>query len=257
MKRIQHGLVVLAFALAGCVTQTAVESGQVKTGQSIDARRRAEAHTGLAGEYFQRGNFDVALVETRAALKDDPTYAAAHNMQGLVYMQLRENGSARQAFERALALDSGNAEILNNYGWFLCSQNEGVRGVDLMLRAANDTRYATPEKAYLSAGLCMRSLGRNGEAEEYLRRAVLIRPDLIGALLNLASLAYERGAYKEADGYMTRYARLATPSLDSLILGIKIARAANERLTEQSYAQQLRRLYPDAPQAREILEGRR
>ena len=246
----------LAITLAGCVSQTAVETRQV-TGSSGDVnnRRRAEVHTSLAGEYYQRGAFAVALAETRAALVDDPTYAPAHNMQGLVYMQLREDGPAREAFDRALRLDPANAEVMNNYGWFLCLHNDAPRGLDLMGRAAADPRYTTPEKAFLSAGLCMRRLGRNTEAEDYLRRAVLIRPDLIGALFNLAALAFERGAYKDAEIYMVRYTRLTRPSLEGLILGVKISRATGDKITEESYLQQLRRLHPEDPQARALLEG--
>jgi type IV pilus assembly protein PilF len=103
----------------------------------------------------------------------------------------------------------------------------------------------------------MRRLGRNTEAEEYLRRASLIRPDLVGALFNLAALTFERGAYKDAEIYMTRYTRLAPPTLESLVLGVKIARANQDKVTEESNVQQLRRLYPDAPQLRELTEGRK
>ena len=255
-------LAVLALACAAvlpaCVSQTDLVTGQVSSVQSpTDSRRRAEAHTALASEYFQRGNFTIALSETRLALTDDPNYAPAHNLQGLVYMELRELAPARQAFDKALALDGGNPEILNNYGWFLCSQNDGVRGVEFMMRAASDQRYATPEKAYLSAGLCMRRMGRNAEAEEYLRRAVLIRPDLMSALLNLAAITFERGAVKDAENYIGRYNRIASPSLDSLALCVKIARASGDRAAEGSCLQQLRRLHPDAPQTRELIEGQR
>ena len=246
-----------ALVIAGCVSQTTLETRQVNSTAPTSDRRRAEAHAALAGEYYQRGNFAVALSETRQALADDPTYVAAYNMMALIYMQLREDASARQSFEKALSLDPANSEVMNNYGWFLCLQNEGPRAMDLMLRAANDTRYATPEKAFLSAGLCMRRLGRNTEAEDYLRRAIGIRPDLLGALFNLAAINYERGAYKEAETYLSRYTRLAPPTLDSLVLGVKIARANNDKVTEESYLQQLRRLYSESPQARELLEGRK
>jgi Tfp pilus assembly protein PilF len=52
----------------------------------------------------------------------------------------------------------------------------------------------------LSTGLCMRRLGQNVEAEQFLRRAVAIRPDLIGALYQLAEISFERGAVKDAEG---------------------------------------------------------
>ena len=268
MTRIHRGFAVLvcqalacgALAVtAGCVSSTALETGQVTTQHAvpIDARRRAEAHASLAGEYYQRGNFTVALAETRQAITDDPTYVPAYNMQALVLMQLREDAAARQAFERALSLEPANPDVLNNSGWFLCLQNDTPRALELLMRAASDRRYATPEKPYLSAGLCMRRLNRNTEAEEYLRRAVTIRPDLVGALFNLAALTFERGSYKDAEIYMSRYTRLATPSIESLVLGVKIARANGDRVTEDSYMQQIRRLFPEAPQARELFEGRK
>jgi type IV pilus assembly protein PilF len=259
MTFIQRVLVALACVTAGCVSNTTTEFGQVTSQQAspINSRSRAEAHAALAGEYYQRGNFTVALSETRQAINDDPTYVPAYNMQALVLMQLREDAAARQAFDRALSLEPSNSDVLNNFGWFLCLQNETPRALELLMRAATDRRYATPEKAYMSAGLCMRRLNRNTEAEEYLRRAVTIRPDLVGALFNLAALTFERGSYKDAEIYMSRYTRLAPPSIESLVLGVKIARANGDRVTEDSYMQQLRRLFPEAPQARELLEGRK
>src|SRR5439155_21864301 len=98
-------LFALAFVMAGCVSQTAVETRQVTGNSPGDSRRRAEAHAALAGEYYQRGNFAVALSETRQALGDDPSYVPAYNMQGLIFMQLREDASARQAFDKALSME--------------------------------------------------------------------------------------------------------------------------------------------------------
>lgn len=242
--------------VAACASQSSTESKPVTDSAQADGRRRAEVHTSLAGEYYQRGNLAVAIAEARAAVKDDPTYFPAYNMQALVYMELREDGPARQAFDQALKLSPNNPEVLNNFGWFLCLRNETNRGLELMLRATTDTLYPTPEKAYLSAGLCMRRAGRNAEAEDYLRRAVLIRPDLIGALFNLAVITFERGAMQDAEIYLLRYMRLATPNLESLVMGVKIARGNGDGAAEESFLQQLRRRFPDVPEARELLEKR-
>jgi type IV pilus assembly protein PilF len=245
-------LAALLLAAAGCASQSTVESRPVTDTGGADARRRAEVHTALAGEYYARGNFAVALSETRLALKDDPTYYAAHNMQALVFMELREDVSAREAFDNALRISPNNPEVLNNFGWFLCLRNETDRGMEMMVRAAQDTRYTSPEKAWMSAGLCMRRAGRNNEAEDALRRAVLIRPDLIGALFNLALLTYERGATKDAETYLNRYTRLANPNLDALVLGVRIARANKDKVNEDSFMTQLRRRFADSPQLREL-----
>jgi len=247
---------LLLAACAACTSTSTTQSRPVTDTGGADARRRAEVHTALAGEYYSRGNYTVALSETRLAIRDDPGYFPAYNMQGLVYMELREDQSAREAFDRALALSPNNSEVLNNFGWFLCLRNESQRGLDMMRRAAADTQYATPEKAWLSIGLCLRRAGRAAEAEDALRRAVLIRPDMIGALYNLAIITFERGATKEAENYLARYTRLAASTLDALVLGVRIARANGDKASEDSYLQQLRRRFPDAPQLRELEGGK-
>jgi type IV pilus assembly protein PilF len=247
--------IVFALALAACVgcsSTSSTQSRPVTDSGGADGRRRAEVHTALAGEYYSRGNYTVALAETRLAIKDDPSYFYAHNMQGLVYMELREDTPAREAFNRALALAPNNPEVLNNFGWFLCLRNDTSRGLEMMRRAASDTLYPTPEKAWYSIGLCHRRSGNVAEAEEALRRAVLIRPDMIGALFNLAQVSYERGNTKDAENYLGRYTRMATPSMEALVLGVKIARANNDRSSEDSFMQQLRRRYPDAPELRDL-----
>jgi type IV pilus assembly protein PilF len=255
--RIAIALACIAAALAGCSSQSTTESKPVTDSTAADGRHRAEVHTALAGEYYSRGNFPVALSEVRLALKDDATYFPAYNMQGLVYMEVHEDAQARESFNQALKLSPNNAEVLNNFGWFLCLRNDTERGLEMMHRAATDNFYPTPEKAYLSAGLCLRRLGRSQEAEEQLRRAVLIRPDLIGALYNLAAITFERGAIQDAETYLLRYMRLTgAPSLEALVMGVKIARGLNDSSAEQSYLQQLRRRFPDAPEARELLERR-
>ena len=242
----------LALVAAACTSTSTTESRPVTDTGGADARRRSEVHTALAVEYYARGNYTVALSETRLAIKDDPTYVHAHNMQGLVYMELREDGPAREAFDRALALAPNHPEVLNNFGWFLCLRNEGPRGLEMMRRAAADNQYPTPEKAWFSIGLCLRRAGKPAEAEDALRRAILIRPDMIGALYNLAQVTFERGATKDAENYLMRFTRLATPNLEALVLGVKVARANGDRASEESFLQQLRRRFPDSPELREL-----
>jgi len=247
--------IVFVAILAGCVSQTSVETRLVQDAATADARRRAEIHTSLAGQYYQRGNLVVALEETRLALKDDSSYVPAYNVRGLVFMELREDAQARASFEKALSLAPRDPELMNNFGWFLCLRGEPQRAMELFARVQADNLYATPEKALLNAGLCARMQGRNPEAEDYLRRAVVYKPDLAGALFSLAEILYEKGSYKESEIYLVRYMRLGEPSLSALVLGVKLARAQGEKMAEDSMMQQLRRRFPDAPQTRDLLQG--
>ncbi|MBL0141477.1 MAG: type IV pilus biogenesis/stability protein PilW [Betaproteobacteria bacterium] len=253
MKRL---LPILAAALlAGCVAQTTVETRLVSDPAVVDARRRAEIHTSLASQYYQRGNFVVALDETRLALKEDSNYYQAFNVQALIYMELREDTQARQAFEKALSMAPRDPDVLNNYGLFLCLRGDNARGMEYFNRVLTDSMYTTPEKVLLNAGVCSRIAGRNVEAEGYLRRAVVFKPDLAGALYNLAEILYEKGSYKESENYLVRYMRLGEPTLSALVLGVKLARAQNEKEAADSMMQQLRRRFPDAPQTRDLEKG--
>lgn len=249
-------IVMAALFLAGCVSNTTVETRLVQDAQTADARRRAELHTSLAAQYYTRGNFVVALEETRLAEKDDPKYYPAYNVRALIFMELREDALARQSFEQALALAPRDPDVMNNFGWFLCLRGEGARGMEFFTRVLGDTLYTTPEKALLNAGLCSRMAGKNVEAEDYLRRAVVFKPDLAGALYSLAEIVYEKGSYKEAENYLVRYMRLGEPTLSALVLGVKIARAQGEKAAEDSMMQQLRRRFPDAPQTRDLEQGK-
>lgn len=244
-----------ALLLAGCVSQTTVETRSVTDSALADARRRAELRTQLASEYYQRGNFVVALDETRQAERSDPSYYQAYNVRALVYMELREDALARQAFEKALSLAPNDPDVMNNFGWFLCLRGEPDRGMGYFRRVQADPLYATPEKALLNAGLCARINGRNAEAEDFLRRAVVFKPDLAGALYSLAELTFEKGSIKESENYLNRYMRLGEPTLSALVLGVKIARAQGDKVAADSMMQQLRRRFPDAPQTRELQQG--
>ena len=91
-------LIIASALLAGCVAQTTVETRLVSDPAVVDARRRAEIHTSLASQYYQRGNFVVALEETRLATKEDSGYYQAFNMRALIFMELREDVLARHAY---------------------------------------------------------------------------------------------------------------------------------------------------------------
>ena len=254
MKRL---LPILACALlaAGCVSQTTVETRSVTESAVGDGHRRAELHTSLAAQYYQRGNLAVALDETRLAEKDDPSYFQTYNVRGLIYMELREDALARASFEKAIELAPRDSDVMNNYGWFLCLRGDRDRAMAYFGRVQADPLYSTPEKALLNAGLCMRMAGHNAEAEDFLRRAVNFKPDLAGALFSLAEILYEKGGMKEAENYLNRYMRLGEPSLSALVLGVKVARAQGEKAAEDSMLLQLRRRFPDAPQTRGLMQG--
>ena len=250
---------VLALALlAGCATQ-APEGPTSGTGAIVgDAgtpRNRARVHTELGTLYYARGNMGVALEELRVAVAADSSYATAHGMLGLVYMELRENELARQSFERALDRAAEDPDINHNYGWFLCQTGKESEATPYFKRALANPLYATPARTYAAAGTCALRIGRLAEADDNLRRALGIDPSQPTALLQSALLRYRQARYDEARRLMASHAQVAEVTPESLWLALRIERRRGARAEELSYGNRLRRLFPDSPQYQALRRG--
>jgi type IV pilus assembly protein PilF len=257
VRRALLGLALAALA-AGCGTP-APEGPQLEsqtiTGGSHDPRNRARVRTELAALYYQRGSMNVALEELRLATAADPSYATAHGMFGLVYMELKENQLAQSSFERALGLAPEDPDINHNYGWFLCQTGREQASAAYFERALRNPLYATPARTHTAAGTCALRRGDLRAADESLRRALALDPNQPAALLQLAQLRYRQGSYVEARGLLARHAKLVEPTAESLRLALRVERRLGQRTTELSYANQLRRRFPASREAQALQRG--
>jgi type IV pilus assembly protein PilF len=224
-------------------------------GEVGDPRNRARVHTELAAAYYSRGNLGVALEELRIAAAADPSFATAHSMFGLVYMELREQQLAEQSFQRALQLSPNDGDINHNFGWFLCQTKREPDSIKYFLQAIRNPLYATPWRSYTAAGVCSLRDNKVKDAEEFFQRALKAEPDEPSALLNLGQIRYRQGKMDDARRLVSRYNKLADPTAESLWLALRIEHRAGERVAEQSYANQLRRRYPGSPEYQALQRG--
>ena len=248
---------VLLLLLAGCASQSeapSVDTGTI-VGEQGDPRNRARVHTDLAAAYYERGSMAIALEELRAATAADANYPPAHNMLGLVYMDLRENQLAEASFERALSLSPNDPDINHNYGWFLCNTSREKDSIKLFVQAIRNPLYSTPWRSYSAAGVCSLRGGSPKDAEEFFQRALRLEPDDAPSLLKLGEIRYRQGNMDEARRLVSRYNKVITPSAESLWLALRIERRLGERVAEQSLANQLRRRYPGSPEYRALQRG--
>ena len=237
--------------LSGCVSTTAVENKVPDQTSKSDPLLRAQIHTERAAEYFRLGNLAVALEATKQALAIVPNHAPAHNMLGIIYMQLRDDTQAAQSFEQALRLVPNDSETLNNYGWFVCQRQNPANAMQYFQGALKNPLYATPERALYNAGVCLKKAGDIVAAEVQFRAAVRRQPLLAAALYELADIECGRGRAREAEGLLARHNQLIQmPNADALLLGARIARTQGDQSAESSYVQQLRRRFPEATQTR-------
>lgn len=247
---------VAASSLAACVSQTTIENKPADMASSSDAGQRAQIRTALASEYFLRRNFAVAIEETESALKALPSYAPAHMMLGLIYMEIGEDAKAANSFEQALRNAPNDPDVLNNYGWFLCQRGDVQRSIGMFQQALRVPLYRTPERALLNVGTCIRKLGNAADAEQYLKQALQLQPQLQPALSQLAEITFRSGRYQDAGRYLAQYSKLQpNPDADTLLLAVRISRALGDKANADSYLVQLERRFPDAPQTRQARSG--
>jgi Flp pilus assembly protein TadD len=83
-----------------------------------DRRDDAKAQVSFGIDVAQKGLWKEATQRWLMAVKIDPTYAAAWNNLGIGYEQLGQFNEARDAYEKAVALEPNNNFIRNNYDLF-------------------------------------------------------------------------------------------------------------------------------------------
>ena len=251
--------IALLALLAACAGAPPPEGPSASAGQIIgevgEPRNRARVHTDLAAAYIERGNMGVALEELRIAVTADPSYAPAHGMLGLVYLDLREERLAAQSFEHALSLSPNDADINHNYGVFLCQTRREPESVKYFMQAIKNPLYAAPWRSYSAAGVCTLRSNNVKDAEQFFERALRMEPDERASLINLGQIRYKQGKMDEARRLVSRYNKLADPSAESLWLALRIERKSGQRVAEQSYASQLRRRFPGSAEYQALQRG--
>ena len=245
-------LVLMAVLLAGCSGETIKQTRDRE-------RKSAQLHTELAGMYYQRNQMAIALSEIDLALKANPNYAPAYDVRGLIHMALHEDRDAEESFRQSLRIDSMDSETHNSYGWFLCQRSREQDALSQFMAAVKNPLYATPELAYLNAGLCSQKEGKNQQAEDFLLQALRARPGMPQALLAMAELKFGVGDFQGAQKYFARFAgdvgNSENMTAAQLWLGIRIARRVGDRNAEGSYSLLLRGRYPDSHEAQLLSRG--
>ena len=244
---------ILGGSAASAAASAAANKGAVSPqaqvpDQKPDPKEAARLRVELASLYFSRGSIGPALDEANSAAKLDPENAQAYNLLGLINMQLKEDAQASLNFERALRLAGNDPDINNNYGWFLCERGRQAESIKFFMAAVRSPLYTNVDRSLVNAGTCSRRRGDDAEARRFFEQALSVRSNQPVALFNLADLSFARGNVPEARLFLNRFMQAAPPTAEVLWLGVRVERALGDRQAEALYAQQLRRLFPDAPE---------
>lgn len=246
---------LLAVSVAACGRGETRPSPDPVTLPERNARHASDINVKLGVEYMKREQFDVAVRKLRHAINIDPRNSKAYDVLAVLYEQIGEVEKAGEHFTKAIQLDPENAAAHNNYGNFLCRYAQPVQAEQQFLDAARNPLYETPEVAYTNAGICLLRNGDWVKAEMYLEKALLANKRFPVALYQIANLYYEKNWFREAQAYLKRYLEVAEHTPQTLWLGLRIARALDDKDTEASYAVLLKGKYPDSEEARLLRES--
>lgn len=245
------GLLAAAALLAGCAAAPS------RSADAETLQRRAQARLALASAYFENGQAQTALEEVERALEADPRSAPALGLRGLAQASLGLDGPAQASFEQALALAPQDADLMHNFGWFLCQQRRWDESQAQLERALAQPGYRGRPRSLLALGVCQARAQRWDAAERPLAQVLELEPSNGAAALALAEVLLKRGDAEQARAQLQR-ARWSAAQADApaLWLAARIEHRLGRHEAVQSLGRELRQRYPQAPQTLALDQGR-
>jgi tetratricopeptide (TPR) repeat protein len=188
--------------------------------------RRGEAHQhrGDAPE-----TLTAALRDLRAAADLDPGAARAQEELGDVNFQLHRYANAVESYEAYLRLDDRSAPVFYKLALAARAAGRGTRAIAAVQDAVRLNRSFA--EAYYVLGLCLKDLGRLGDAQKAFAQAIAIAPALIVAREELADIHRLQGQPREEIEQLEALAALDPSRAERLIaVGLFYSRTGNPDL---------------------------
>jgi type IV pilus assembly protein PilF len=241
------GLAVLLLGAAACSHNNGFKKSSPQQMAATDLQ--------LAIEYMKLNRMAESREAVERALKEDPGNANVQLTSGIVYERLRENALAERGYASAYRIGKRDPNMVNAYGAFLCRTGKAPAGEKLLIEAANDPVYPTPEIALVNAGQCVRGVGNLVDAERYFKRALAIHPNLPEAMLQSGNIAFDRGDAAEALAMVQSYLAVNPPTPEILWLGFRAQRKLGDKVAAAGFARRVQTEFPNSEQALMMRSG--
>ena len=199
--------------------------------------------------YILRGQYDAALSQLDGAKASGASPAAVENLRGLALLMKGEAAKALTSFDRALQLEPALSEARLNRGLALLRLGKFAESsADFQKAFADETSPVRADAAYHNA-ITLDRLGRSGDAEAWLDRALKLNAKLDAALLYAGMLRERRGDLQGAGRAYLAYLKAHPESaLAMLRFGVSAQKSGSVEVAK-SYLQRVIDLAPDSPEA--------
>ena len=239
------GALVAVLGLNGCASHRAAEKKQ------NDA---ANYNTQLGISYLRQGDLNLAKDKLDRALKENPDNPQVHSARAMLFDRMGVQDQADSEFKAALRLAPHDPDVSNNYAVYLCQSGRTTDGVRRFEEVARNALYRTPWVAYTNAGVCLRTAKRNAEAVKSFKQALAVHPNFAEAAYQLGDLQLQDGDLKAARAQVDSYLGAFDATPDLLLLGVRVARAQNDRIAAALYSRKLRLDFPSSAQAKALAD---
>ncbi|MCW8832157.1 MAG: type IV pilus biogenesis/stability protein PilW [Colwellia sp.] len=252
--KVLAALALLSTVLSGCVTQNYENDKTPVVKNQANRDDMAATRISLGLGYLKMGNMPQAKQNLEKAKKFAPDMVQVHTAFAHYYETVGEHKLTVESYEKALSLKSDDADTLNNYGVYLCRQDQLAAAEQQFLKAIAVPSYLLVAKSYENLASCFLQKDYFGKAEAYLNKAILHSPSSASTLFQMVRLQYAMGEYQEAKKFEQRFEKVTrrfTPQ--SLALAFKVYSKLGQKRTAKNYGTMLVKMYPQSWEAKQYL----
>jgi Tfp pilus assembly protein PilF len=176
-------------------------------------RLQARAAFERGVKHFEAREASQALAALREAVSLDPTSALYRDTLGLVFSQIQRPDLALEQFGEAVALDPQFADAHFHLGVARAESMRWAEAVTAYRQALLLPTLSVPDLAHQNLGLALYHLRQYADAEQELRFAISLSPEMQAAYYHLGLVLVAEGRLGEARAVLTRARALgpATP----------------------------------------------
>ncbi len=233
------------FAVASLVflqsCQTSNDVREEKATRALNLSKAASYNTQLGLSYLKQGDRPRAKRKLFTALKQEPGSTEVQSALAYYFEQSGDMNQAKSYYLKAIALAPGAGAQLNNYGAFLCRQENYVKAIDYFLNAVKDDQYVHTAGAYENAGLCSEAIPDYDKAKLYFKKALEQDPSKKQSFYEWVKIENKLGNTRQALDLVKQYSNFSN---DPVILSLAkdIAQKSGDSKLQTLYQIKLQQL---------------
>lgn len=221
------------------------EEGEQQNLKKPDLSKAASYNVQLGLGYLKQGDRPRAKKKLLTALEQEPKSPDVNSAMAYYLEQTNELEPAKKYYLKALSFASNGGAQLNNYGAFLCRQDDYKKAEHYFLRAANDLHYVHTAGAYENAGLCALSVPNTAKARLYFTKALNQDPIRKVSFYELIKIEIKEGRNVEAYTLLRKYPNLVLNDRILLSLAKEISVKVGQYNVAVEYENNIKNIEPN------------